>query len=70
MDTMERETSRTGRELDKAKGRLLQEMEDGLRHGFFEFLVTCEVVKNGRRQLTIKAGKSHRFVIPEEDLQN
>lgn len=54
--------------LDEAMERLLREVRDGLRHGFFELTVTGEIVKGGRRGLTIKAGKSHRFTIAPEDL--
>ncbi len=41
---------------------------DGLRHGFFELAVTCEVVHGRKRRLVIKAGKSHQFTIAEEEL--
>jgi hypothetical protein len=41
---------------------------DGLRHGFFECFITCEIVSGGKRQLVIRAGKSHKFTIPEDDL--
>jgi hypothetical protein len=41
---------------------------EGLCHGFFECSIACEIVKGGKRQLVIRAGKSHKFVIPEEDL--
>ncbi len=49
--------------------RLTREVRDGLRHGFFELTVACEIVKGGKRGLTIKAGKNHRFIIPEEELE-
>ena len=42
---------------------------DGLRHGFFECSVTCEIVSSGKRQLVIRSGKSHRFLIPRDELQ-
>jgi hypothetical protein len=41
---------------------------DGLRHGFFEYTIACEIANNGKRQLMIRAGKSHKFTIPEEEL--
>ena len=47
--------------------RLTREVRDGLRHGFFEISVVCEIENGGKRGLTIKAGKSHRFTIPEEE---
>ncbi len=55
--------------LDQALERLTREVRDGLRHGFFELTVACEIVKGGKRGLTIKAGKNHRFTIPEEEIE-
>ena len=49
--------------------RLTREVRDGLRHGFFELTVACEIVKGGKRGLTIKAGKTHRFTIPEDEIE-
>ena len=61
---------------NRAYGRQLREVldwieglvVDGLRHGFFDCSLTCEIVKDGRRQLVIRAGKSHKFTIPEDEL--
>jgi hypothetical protein len=55
--------------IDQARDRRSREVRDGLRHGFFELSVTCEIVKGGKRGLTIKAGKNHRFTIPEEEIE-
>jgi hypothetical protein len=41
---------------------------DGLRHGFFDYSITCEIGKDRRRELVIRAGKSHKFTIPEDEL--
>jgi hypothetical protein len=41
---------------------------DGLKHGFFECSIACEIGNGGKRQLVIRAGKSHKFTIPEEEL--
>ena len=41
---------------------------DGLRHGFFECSIACEIGTGGKRQLVIRAGKSHKFTIPEDEL--
>ena len=54
--------------LDKAMERLTQEVREGLRHGFFELTVTCDLMNGCKRRLTIKAGKNHRFTIPEEEI--
>jgi hypothetical protein len=50
--------------------RLMLEVKDGLKHGHFEYAVSCEILSGGKRRLTLKVGKSYRFVIPEEDVQN
>ena len=55
--------------LELAMDRLSREVRDGLRHGFFELSVACEIVKGGKRGLTIKAGKNHRFTIPLEEIE-
>ena len=52
----------------EALAHLEQVVVDGLRHGFFDCHLACEIVKGGRRQFVIRAGKSHKFTIPEEDL--
>ena len=41
---------------------------EGLKHGFFECSITCEIVNGGKRQLVIRAGKSHKFTIPENEV--
>ena len=43
---------------------------EGLKHGFFDCSIACEIVKNRKRRVTIKAGKSHQFTIREEELQD
>ena len=62
-------TNRNKPTLAQAMDRLSREVRDGLRHGFFELTVACEIVKGGKRGLTIKAGKNHRFTIPEEEIE-
>ncbi len=61
-------TDKSSSTLDRAMERLTQEVREGLRHGFFELTVVCAIEKGGRRGLTIKAGKSHRFSILEEEI--
>jgi hypothetical protein len=61
--------SRTyGRPLREALDRIDGLIVEGLRHGFFDYSIACEIGKDGRRQLVIRAGKSHKFTIPEADL--
>jgi hypothetical protein len=46
--------------LDRLEGLVV----DGLKHGFFEYSITCEVGNH----LVIRAGKSHKFIIPAEEV--
>ena len=41
---------------------------DGLRHGFFDCSITCEITSGGKRQLFVRAGNSYRFMIPEDEV--
>jgi hypothetical protein len=34
---------------------------EGLKHGFFDYSIACEIANGGKRQLVIRAGKSHKF---------
>ena len=56
-------------QLAKAMAKIEAEVRDGLRHGHFEFTIKCKVGNNGKRDLIIKAGKNHRFLIPEGEIQ-
>jgi hypothetical protein len=57
-----------GRQLREALDRIEGLIVEGLRHGFFDYSITCDIGKDGRRQLVIRAGKSHKFTIPEDEL--
>jgi hypothetical protein len=54
---------------DHALDRLIVEIQDGLRHGFFELVVTCEITNHEQRRLTIRAGKSYQFTIPKGECE-
>lgn len=41
---------------------------EGIRHGHFDYSLTCEMGTNGRRLLIVKAGKSHKFTIEGTDV--
>ena len=56
-----------GAALERVLQRLVAEITDGLRHGYFEFEIGCEIVAHDRRQVTLRAGKNHRFLIPHEE---
>ncbi len=55
-------------QLDEARAHLEKVMVEGLRHGFFECVIACEIGRGGKRELVIRAGKSHKFTIPEEQV--
>ena len=55
-------------ELQPVMKKLESEIREGMRHGFFELFVACEVIPGGKRRLIIRAGKSYQFVIPEEEV--
>ena len=41
---------------------MVRELHEGVRHGFFEMTVTVETLQAKKRCITIKAGKSYRFI--------
>jgi hypothetical protein len=41
---------------------------EGIKHGHFDYSMTCETGTNGRRLLIVKAGKSHKFSITASDV--
>ena len=59
-----------GSERDAMFACLHEIVVDGLRHGFFDCVITCELVNAGKRRVVIKAGKSHQFTIRDEDLND
>lgn len=69
MNIDETEATAVG-QLDHALKLLVAVVKDGLAHGFFDYAVSGEIVNGRKRRLTIKAGKSHQFTIPEEEIKN
>ena len=57
-----------GRQVCEALERIRDLVIDGLKHGFFDYSITCEIGNEGKRHLVIRAGKSHNFTIPKDDL--
>lgn len=47
--------------LDHLEGIVIE----GLKHGFFDCSITCEITSGGKRHLVIRGGKSYKFTIPE-----
>jgi hypothetical protein len=56
--------------LDAALRRIVAEIHAGLRHGYFEFTLSCEVTSQDRRCLFLRAGKHYRFVIPADECES
>jgi hypothetical protein len=68
-EPIQRSTGQSGGpQLREAFERLVQIVQDGLRHGHFRCAISSSIGKNNRRELFIEAGKSHKFNIPEEEL--
>jgi len=55
--------------LAKAMAKIEAEVREGLTHGHFDFSISCKIANSGRRELLVKAGKNHRFLIPESELK-
>ena len=55
-------------QIAEALAHLEKVVVDGLQHGFFDCSIVCEIVSGGKRQLVIRAGKSHKFIIPEAEV--
>ena len=58
----------TGRQLRDALDHIEMLIVDGLRHGFFDCSITCQIGSCGKRQVVIRGGKSRKFTIPEDEL--
>lgn len=41
---------------------------EGLKHGFFDYSIACEIANGGKRKLMIRAGKSYIFTITEDEM--
>ena len=57
-----------GNQFKEAERTMLQLLSDMIHHGYFKMEITGSVIKQGKREVTIEAGKSFRFIIPTEDL--
>lgn len=55
--------------LSEALDYVRDQLIDGLRHGFFELTVSCEMVKDRKRRLVVKAGRSEQFTIPADKVE-
>ena len=55
--------------LNRALDHVRDQLVDGLRHGFCEFTITCELVKDRKRRLVVTTGKSAQFTIPADEVE-
>jgi len=56
------------RVLEVAIADLKKIILDGLRHGFFEYSISCEKIPEKKLRMVIKAGKSYIYIISEREL--
>lgn len=61
-------SNHSNRTLERALEQIMKEVKSGLKHEFFEYQITGEIVKENKRKLTIKTGKSHQYCIPEDEV--
>jgi hypothetical protein len=57
-----------GNALQEACEQIVRQLVDGVKHGFFEMTVEVEIVQSKKRRITIKAGKSYQFIVPEQGI--
>ena len=50
--------------LDYLEGLVIE----GLKHGFFDYSIACEIANGGKRKLKIRAGKNYIFTIAEDEM--
>ena len=66
----EHDVESDGGALDRTLHRILTELHAGLRHGYFEYSIACEVIAGSRRRLVLRAGKNYQFVIPAKECES
>lgn len=55
--------------LAKAIAKIEDEVREGVSHGHFDLAITCKISNSGKRELLVKAGKNHKYLIPEDELK-
>ena len=66
-DIKDRSQAKSG-QICEALDRLEGLVVEGLKHGFFDYSIACEIAKGGKRELMIRAGKSYKFTIAEDEM--
>lgn len=62
-------TNMDSSKTNQALKRIEKEVREGLRHGHFQITLECTVANGKKRDLIVKAGKHHRFLISEEEAE-
>ena len=55
--------------LAKAIAKIETEIRDGLSHGHFDLAISCKIGNSGKRELLVKAGKNHKYLISVDELK-
>ncbi len=55
--------------LAKAIAKIEAEVREGVSHGHFDLAISCKIGNSGKRELLVKAGKNHKYLIPEDELK-
>lgn len=56
-------------QFNKLLNRMKDEVLLGVQHGFFEYSIGGEI-KQGKIHVTMKAGRSHKFIFSPEDISH
>ena len=56
------------RKLSEAFTHIEKVVVEGLRHGFFDCSITCEITSGGKRRVCVRSGNNHMFMIPEDEV--
>ena len=62
-------SNHSNRTLEKALVQITEAIKSGVKHGFFEYQINCEIVKENKRKITIKTGKSYQYYISEDEFE-
>lgn len=54
--------------IAEAMAKVTEIILDGLHHGFFDVTIGCEVGTGQKRILTVRSGKSYRFIVPLDQI--
>ncbi len=55
--------------LEEFLAKVREELREGLMHGFYKCEIDCKIVKEQRREIVIRAGKTWKFYVTKEDAE-